>query len=267
MQQLQSSYGGDRSDTLAQIFGLDYDPQGQMAAMAQQMLSTGMGSSTQLKTRVMADNAMMNRDFLARQYAMNDSRRIRQETLSDKLMARDWALQDAARTRGEVLADKQMARGYEVEDRNLRREDAQIAKDEKAAREEEELAGAIEGAMANLDIFINALGDVDDPETKKERELLLKQKQYLIDNVLNGTGTPAQRRARIMAVGRTGQLEPQTIVRFKTLYDEAERRRKEAEAAAAAAKKAADDAAAGKKPNQENEDYVPSYMIGGLLNF
>lgn len=74
-QQLNSGYQGDRSDTLAQILGLDYDPQGAMAQMAQSMLQTGMGSSTQLKTAAMAQQGADNREFIARQTEMNRNRR------------------------------------------------------------------------------------------------------------------------------------------------------------------------------------------------
>lgn len=254
MQQLQNTYGGDRSDTLAQILGLDYDPQGAMAAMAQQMLSTGMGSSTALKTRAMQDSTALNQLFLGRQYAMNDARRIRQETLSDKMMGRDWALEDAATARQNALFDMGQRRGYEVEDRNIRRQDLftdrDMAKLDKDTREADELHGAVQGALANIDIFITQLEGVNDPEAAKEMEILKKQRQYLLDNVLNGTGSVAERKARIMAVGRTGQLEPQQIVRFKTLLDEAERKRKEAEEKAKKAAEAAAPPAASPTPTE-----------------
>lgn len=75
MQQIQGPYQGDRSDTLAAILGLDYDPQGHMAQMAQQMLSTGMSSSTSLKTAAMQAQAQANRDFVNQQMEMNKARR------------------------------------------------------------------------------------------------------------------------------------------------------------------------------------------------
>lgn len=75
MQQLQNTYGGDRSDTLATILGLDYDPQGYMAQMANNMLQTGMSSSTNLKTTAMAQNAADNRQFIQNQLDMNKARR------------------------------------------------------------------------------------------------------------------------------------------------------------------------------------------------
>lgn len=75
MQQLQNTYGGDRSDTLATILGLDYDPQGYMAQMANNMLQTGMSSSTSLKTAAMAQNAADNRQFVQNQMDMNKARR------------------------------------------------------------------------------------------------------------------------------------------------------------------------------------------------
>lgn len=79
MQQLQGTYRGDQSDTLAQILGLDYDPQNYLAQMAQQMLSTGMSSSTQLKTAAMQQEGQNNREFLARQYEMNKLRKEQSE--------------------------------------------------------------------------------------------------------------------------------------------------------------------------------------------
>ena len=128
MQQLQSSYGGDRSDTLAQILGGDYDPQGQMAAMAQQMLATGMGSSTQLKTRAMADAAQLNRDMLQRQYLMNDAKIARRQALADEKRKREMQLEDMGMARQQKLEDVRTAREYALEDaetaRNAALEDA-----------------------------------------------------------------------------------------------------------------------------------------------
>ena len=74
-QQLQSSYRGDSSDSLTQIMGSDYNPQNYLAQLAQAMLQTGMGSSTQLKTAAMQANAQANRDFVQQQMEMNKARR------------------------------------------------------------------------------------------------------------------------------------------------------------------------------------------------
>jgi hypothetical protein len=75
MQNIQRSYGGDQSDTLAQILGIDYDPQGHMAQMAQQMLSSGMGASTSLKVAAMNNAARQNEAFVNMQMNMNKERR------------------------------------------------------------------------------------------------------------------------------------------------------------------------------------------------
>lgn len=75
MQQLQQSYGGDRSESLAQIMGMQYQPQGATSAMAQQMLSSGMSASTALKTKQMDVNYLTNRDFQQRQNQLYDERK------------------------------------------------------------------------------------------------------------------------------------------------------------------------------------------------
>ena len=75
MQNLQGTYGGDRSDTLAQILGTDYDPQGHMAQMANAMLQTGMSASTAIKTAAMNNAARQNEAFINMQVNANKERR------------------------------------------------------------------------------------------------------------------------------------------------------------------------------------------------
>lgn len=118
MQQLQGSYGGDRSDTLAQIMGMDYDPQGQMAQMSNAMLQTGMASSTALKK----EDAATYRQFLNQQFQMNESKRTRKQALEDDRRKRAQYLEDAARQRGEAVEDLQFNRTARLEDMMFQRQ-------------------------------------------------------------------------------------------------------------------------------------------------
>ncbi len=85
MNTLQQLYGGDRSDTLAQLLAMQYQPQGAMSAMGQQMLSSGMSASTALKTKAMDVNYANNRDFQQRQSQIYEERR---KALQSQIMLR-----------------------------------------------------------------------------------------------------------------------------------------------------------------------------------
>lgn len=75
MDQLRQSYGGDRSESLAQILSAQYQPQQAMSAMDQQLISSGISASTALKTKQMELDKANNRDFQTRQSQIYDERR------------------------------------------------------------------------------------------------------------------------------------------------------------------------------------------------
>jgi hypothetical protein len=85
MNNLQQSYGGDRSESLAQLLGLHYQPQDAMSAMDQQMFQTGMTSSTALKSKAMELDSLAGRDFQQRQQQIYEERR---KALQSQIMLR-----------------------------------------------------------------------------------------------------------------------------------------------------------------------------------
>ena len=227
MQQLQSSYGGDRSDTLAQIFGLDYDPQGQMAAMAQQMLSTGMGSSTAIKTRAMQDDAQLNREFLARQYSANAERRSRRYGLEDEARKRAMQLEDMATARSQKLEDMGMARGYQLED-IMAKELSAIAGESRlekrtVAAEARKRKGDILdlksktlgeqlGMLFNIEEAINFLPETE--QTRGQLAALKKARERLKVTTLFGAmseNDPVAQAAAMAVISKMGLIEPHAI--------------------------------------------------------
>jgi hypothetical protein len=204
MQQLQGSYGGDRSDTLAQIMGMDYDPQGQMAQMANAMLQTGMASSTALKK----EDAATYRQFLNQQFQMNESKRTRKQALEDDRRKRAQYLEDAARQRGEavedlqfqrtsrledmlfqrqgVVEDRDFARTGTIEDRNFRRQnelDDAKTKETAALNELRSKAmGKRLGMLQNIDFYLDQMNP-NDPTQAKEIEGIKRVKSRLLTDV------------------------------------------------------------------------------------
>ena len=59
MQQLQSLYRGDSSPSLAQIFGMQYQPQAATSQMANTALASGMSAGAQVKTTAMNNATQM----------------------------------------------------------------------------------------------------------------------------------------------------------------------------------------------------------------
>lgn len=85
MQQLQSLYRGDSSPSLAQIFGMQYQPQGATSQMANTALASGMSAGAQVKTTAMNNSTQMaiadaNRFEQRRQFGLTNQLANRQQS-------------------------------------------------------------------------------------------------------------------------------------------------------------------------------------------
>lgn len=213
MQQLQGSYRGDQSEMLSQIMGGDYDPQTALSAMAQQMLSAGMSSSTALKTAAMKEDAASNRDLLTRQYQMIAEKRARKNTLQDEARKRAQMLEDYERIKKDKAAESALSRAQAVEDRNFQRqstlwdflnkEESIKGAEKRKAREDAsstaaKAAGMRKGLGLVLKQFHDAL-DPNDPIMARERSALAGSIATL-DTILNGVKDPNEQAAIIASV-------------------------------------------------------------------
>ena len=100
MQQLQSSYRGDSSPSLAQIFGIQYQPQQAIAQAANTAVGSGMSAGAQVKTTAMNNSTQMsiadaNRWENARQY-----------NLTNKLYNRNASENERHNMAGEANAER-----------------------------------------------------------------------------------------------------------------------------------------------------------------
>ena len=253
MQNLQGTYGGDRSDTLAQILGMDYDPQGQMAQMSNAMLQTGMASSTALKK----EDAATNRQFMSQQFQMNQNKLTRKQQLEDERRKRAQYLEDAARTRGEALSDMAYNRGTRledmlfsrsgavedrdyaragavedrlfsrnaaVEDRNFARQNA-VSDKEKARQELRSKAlGMRLGYLNNLDAYLESM-DPNDPTMASEIKGITALKTKLLGDVFKGIEEdPEAMVAAIATMAGAGMTEAQTGSALGLLADKNKKR-------------------------------------------
>jgi hypothetical protein len=85
MQQLQSLYRGDSSPSLAQIFGMQYQPQNATSQMAQAALTSGMSAGAQVKTTAMNNATQVgiadaNRFENRRQFGLTNQLANRQQS-------------------------------------------------------------------------------------------------------------------------------------------------------------------------------------------
>jgi hypothetical protein len=239
MQQLQGSYGGDRSDTLAQIMGMDYDPQGQMAQMSNAMLQTGMSASTALKK----EDAATYRQFLNQQFQMNESKRTRKQALEDDRRKRAQFLEDAARQRGEAVQDLQFnrtarledmlfqrqgsvedrdfarqgsmedraaARAAAVEDRNFARGNVMADRDLAKRELKSKALGMRLGYLNNLDAYLQSM-DPNDQTMAQEIKGITALRNRLLEDVFKGIeDDPDAMVAALSAMAGAGTTEAQT---------------------------------------------------------
>lgn len=160
MQQLQSSYRGDSSPSLAQIFGIQYQPQQAIAQAANTAVSSGMSAGAQVKT-----TAMNN----ATQMSIADANRWenkRQFNLTNKLYNRNADENERHNMAGEDNANR-------VTDWNT---GGSIDATDRAA------AGDIKAQIMEMELALQGL-DKTDPDYAKKAEA--------ITNRINGLRTAA----------------------------------------------------------------------------
>lgn len=165
MQQLQSSYRGDGSSSLAQIFGMQYQPQLATSQMANTALASGMSAGAQVKT-----TAMNN----ATQMAIADANRFenrRQFNLSNTLANR---IQDDTAYNNNRITDFNTMGVFDQKDR--------------------EAAGMIEAKIGELTSILNQF----DPNSE---EYLAIQEEI---NNLRGTANRGAARGRGGLAGAAG---------------------------------------------------------------
>lgn len=141
MQQLQSNYRGDSSPSLAQIFGMQYQPQGATSQMANTALSSGMSAGAQIKATSMNNDTQM---------AISNAARMenrRQFNLTNAL---------AGRTANETQRHNMALEGISKQTTDWQTGGSIAADDQKAL-------GAIQGQITEMEMVLNNL-DKNDPQ-------------------------------------------------------------------------------------------------------
>lgn len=149
MQQLQSLYRGDSSPSLAQIFGMQYQPQQATSQMANTALASGMSAGAQVKT-----TAMNN----ATQIGIADANRFenrRQFNLTNQLYNRNASENERHNLSTEANADRITAWNT----------GGSIDATDKAA------AGDVQAQIMEMQMALDGL-DKSDPDYAKKAEMI-----------------------------------------------------------------------------------------------
>ena len=176
MQQLQSLYRGDSSPSLAQVFGIQYQPQAATSQMANTALASGMSAGAQIKATAMNNDTMM---------AIKNADRVenrRQFNLTNALYNRN--------------ANENQRHNMAVE--GINRTTADWNAGGSIAADDQKALGAVQGQITEMEMVLNNL-DQNDPnyaaqaEMIRSRILSLKQGANSASKSMGGaTGFAAQ---------------------------------------------------------------------------
>lgn len=149
MQQLQSLYRGDGSPSLAQIFGMQYQPQQAISQAANTAVASGMSTGAQIKATEMNN---------ATQMAINNAQRQesrRQFNLTNTLQ-------------GRIAGETQR---HNMASEALTRQATDFQTGGSIAAEDQKALGAIQGQITEMEMFMNGL-DKNDPNYADTVELI-----------------------------------------------------------------------------------------------
>lgn len=165
MQQLQSNYRGDSSPSLAQIFGMQYQPQGATSQMANTALASGMSAGAQIKATAMNNDTQM---------AISNAARMenrRQFNLTHAL---------AGRTANETQRHNMALEGISKQTTDWQTGGSIAADDQKAL-------GAIQGQITEMEMVLNML-DKSDPQYAAKAAMIQGRIKSLRDGASRAAG-------------------------------------------------------------------------------
>lgn len=157
MEQLQSLYRGDNSDSLSNIMGMNYQPQMATSQMANTALSSGMSAGAQIKATAMNNDAAAARNWSTIQsQQMMERNRLAQ---ANRQFSLDYALRSDAQLFGQqkdvaTFNENKRATGFR-EEMDLLRYNQPIL-DKKEADDKEKL-----GVDAEWDVIGTELDSIE----------------------------------------------------------------------------------------------------------
>jgi hypothetical protein len=192
MQQLQSLYRGDSSPSLAQIFGMQYQPQNATSQMANTAVSSGMSAGAQVKTTAMNNATQVgiadaNRQQANRHFTLTNALANRQQSEVERnnMATNEY---NSGMLANNTTTTKWNTGGSAA---------AGVVQDDVAA------GGEIAALTSQIDAMIGMLNP-NDPNFEARKAQLTKRKQGIVDGFNNAK--PGQKSAYIKSV--MGMLNP-----------------------------------------------------------
>ena len=193
MQQLQSLYRGDSSPSLAQIFGIQYQPQQAISQAANTAVGSGMSAGAQVKTTAMNNATQMaiadaNRQQTNRHFTLSHALQNRQQSEVERnnMATNEY---NAGMLANNTATTKWNAGGQMA---------AVTAQDDNAA------AGELASLNTQIDTMIGQLSP-NDPNYQGKKEALLRRKKAINDGF--NSAKPGQRSAYVKSM--MGILNPE----------------------------------------------------------